>query len=145
MWNRELVLMTRRGSLLHLVRRFDISCFMGGIWKYRRMFTEVLVASFFLQIFALVSPLIFQVVIDKVLVHQSVSTLDVLAIGLAGIALFECVLTILRTYLFSHTNRRAGRTRLQASAGAADGLFPHPPRRAIGWPGCASSKTSATS
>jgi autotransporter passenger strand-loop-strand repeat protein len=105
-WNRELVMMTRRGSLLHLARRFDISWFMGAIWKYRRMFTEVLVASFFLQIFALVSPLIFQVVIDKVLVHQSMSTLDVLAIGLAGIAIFECVLTILRTYLFSQTTNR---------------------------------------
>jgi subfamily B ATP-binding cassette protein HlyB/CyaB len=105
-WNRELVMMARRGSLLHLARRFDISWFMGAIWKYRRMFTEVLVASFFLQIFALVSPLIFQVVIDKVLVHQSMSTLDVLAIGLGGIAIFECVLTILRTYLFSHTTNR---------------------------------------
>ena len=105
-WNGELVLMTRRGSLLHLARRFDVTWFMGAIWKYRRMFTEVLIASFFLQVFALVSPLIFQVVIDKVLVHQSMSTLDVLAIGLAGIALFECILTILRTYLFSHTTNR---------------------------------------
>ncbi|MBN9087630.1 MAG: type I secretion system permease/ATPase [Reyranella sp.] len=105
-WNGELVLMTRRGSLLHLARRFDVTWFMGAIWKYRRMFTEVLIASFFLQIFALVSPLIFQVVIDRVLVHQSMSTLDVLAIGLAGIALFECILTILRTYLFSHTTNR---------------------------------------
>jgi subfamily B ATP-binding cassette protein HlyB/CyaB len=105
-WNGELVLMTRRGSLLHLARRFDVTWFMGAIWKYRRMFTEVLIASFFLQIFALVSPLMFQVVIDKVLVHQSMSTLDVLAIGLAGIAIFECVLTILRTYLFSHTTNR---------------------------------------
>jgi subfamily B ATP-binding cassette protein HlyB/CyaB len=105
-WTGELVLMTRRGSLLHLARRFDITWFMGAIWKYRRMFTEVLVASFFLQIFALVSPLIFQVVIDKVLVHQSMSTLDVLAIGLAGIAIFECILSILRTYLFSHTTNR---------------------------------------
>ena len=106
MWTGELVLMARRGSLLHLARRFDITWFMGAIWKYRRMFTEVLIASFFLQVFALVSPLIFQVVIDKVLVHQSMSTLDVLAIGLAGIALFECVLSILRTYLFSHTTNR---------------------------------------
>jgi ATP-binding cassette, subfamily B, bacterial HlyB/CyaB len=105
-WNGELVLMARRGSLLHLARRFDITWFMSAIFKYRRMFVEVLIASFFLQIFALASPLIFQVVIDKVLVHQSISTLDVLAIGLAGIALFECVLSILRTYLFSHTTNR---------------------------------------
>jgi len=66
----------------------------------------VLVASFFLQVFALVSPLFFQVVIDKVLVHRSMSTLDVLIIGLVAIGLFESVLAILRTYLFAHTTNR---------------------------------------
>ena len=66
----------------------------------------MLVASFFLQLFALVSPLFFQVVIDKVLVHRSMSTLDVLVIGLVAIAIFETVLGILRTYLFSHTTNR---------------------------------------
>ena len=66
----------------------------------------MLVASFFLQLFALASPLFFQVVIDKVLVHRSVSTLDVLVIGLLGIGLFETILGILRTYLFSHATNR---------------------------------------
>jgi len=56
--------------------------------------------------FALVSPLVFQVVIDKVLVHRSLSTLDVLAFALAGIAAFETILGILRTYLFAHTTNR---------------------------------------
>jgi subfamily B ATP-binding cassette protein HlyB/CyaB len=74
--------------------------------KYRGLLSEVLVASFFLQLFALVSPLFFQVVIDKVLVHRSLSTLDVLMIGLVAIAVFETVLGILRTYLFSHTTNR---------------------------------------
>jgi subfamily B ATP-binding cassette protein HlyB/CyaB len=68
--------------------------------------SEVLVASFFLQIFALVSPLFFQVVIDKVLVHQSLRTLDVLVAGLVAISVFEVVLGILRTHLFSHTTNR---------------------------------------
>src|SRR5262249_34667283 len=61
---------------------------------------------FFLQLFALVSPLFFQVVIDKVLVHRALSTLDVLIVGLLAIALFETVLGVLRTYLFSHTTNR---------------------------------------
>src|SRR6185437_11291749 len=64
------------------------------------------VASFFLQLFALVSPLFFQVVIDKVLVHRGISTLDVLVLGLLGIGAFETILGILRTYLFSHTTNR---------------------------------------
>jgi ATP-binding cassette, subfamily B, bacterial HlyB/CyaB len=105
-WSGGLILMTRRGSLLHLARRFDIGWFLSAIHKYRRMFVEVLVASLFLQIFALVSPLIFQVVIDKVLVHQSLSTLDVLMMGSVIIVTFEFVLSTLRTYIFSHTTNR---------------------------------------
>src|SRR5262249_43243376 len=67
---------------------------------------EVLVASFFLQLLGLLSPLFFQVVIDKVLVHRSLSTLDVLAVGPIAVSLFETVLGILRTYLFVHTTNR---------------------------------------
>jgi subfamily B ATP-binding cassette protein HlyB/CyaB len=105
-WDGQLVLMTRRAGLVDLSRRFDITWFLGAIHKYRRLLGEVLVASFFLQLFALVSPLFFQVVIDKVLVHRTLSTLDVLIIGLVAIAIFETILGILRTYLFAHTTNR---------------------------------------
>jgi subfamily B ATP-binding cassette protein HlyB/CyaB len=105
-WDGGLILMARRAGLSDLARRFDVTWFLGAIQKYRRLLGEVLVASFFLQLFALVAPLFFQVVIDKVLVHRSLTTLDVLAIGLVAISLFETVLGILRTYLFSHTTNR---------------------------------------
>ena len=105
-WDGRLVLMTRRARLTDLSRRFDITWFLGAIHKYRGLLSEVLVASFFLQVFALISPLFFQVVIDKVLVHRSMSTLEVLVIGLVAIAVFETVLGILRTYMFSHTTNR---------------------------------------
>jgi subfamily B ATP-binding cassette protein HlyB/CyaB len=105
-WDGGLILMARRAGLPDLTRRFDVTWFLGAIQKYRRLLGEVLVASFFLQLFALVAPLFFQVVIDKVLVHRSLTTLDVLAIGLVAISLFETVLGILRTYLFSHTTNR---------------------------------------
>src|SRR6476661_10103125 len=105
-WDGRLILMTRRAALSDITRRFDLTWFLGAIHKYRHLLSEVLVASFFLQLFALVSPLFFQVVIDKVLVHRASSTLDVLIIGLAAISLFETVLGILRTYLFAHTTNR---------------------------------------
>ena len=105
-WDGGLILMARRAGLSDLTRRFDVTWFLGAIGKYRRLLGDVLVASFFLQLFALVSPLFFQVVIDKVLVHRSLTTLDVLMIGLVAISLFETVLGILRTYLFSHTTNR---------------------------------------
>ncbi|MET3990315.1 subfamily B ATP-binding cassette protein HlyB/CyaB [Bradyrhizobium sp. JR7.2] len=105
-WDGGLILMARRAGLSDLGRHFDITWFIGAIGKYRRLFGEVLAASFFLQFFALVSPLFFQVVIDKVLVHRSLSTLDVLVIGLVVVSLFDTVLGILRNYLFAHTTNR---------------------------------------
>jgi ATP-binding cassette, subfamily B, bacterial HlyB/CyaB len=105
-WDGHLVLMTRRAGLANLSRRFDITWFLGAIHKYRYVLGKVLVASFFLQLFALVSPLFFQVVIDKVLVHRSLGTLDVLVIGLVTISAFETILGILRTYVFAHTTNR---------------------------------------
>jgi subfamily B ATP-binding cassette protein HlyB/CyaB len=105
-WDGRLVLMTRRAALGDLDRRFNISWFLGAIGKYRGLLSEVLLASFFLQVFALVTPIFFQVIIDKVLVHRGISTLTVLVIGMVTIAVFEAVLGTLRTYLFAHTTNR---------------------------------------
>ena len=105
-WDGRVILIARRASLVDLTRRFDITWFLGAIVKYRHLLAEVLAASFFLQLFALASPLIFQVVIDKVLVHRSMSTLDVLIVAFLAIAIFETVLGTLRTYVFSHTTNR---------------------------------------
>ncbi len=105
-WNGELILFTRRSGIGGGERKFDFKWFIPAILKYRKLFGEVLLASFFIQILALVTPLFFQVVIDKVLVHRGLTTLDVLVLGLLVVSLFEVVLGGLRTYLFSHTAQR---------------------------------------
>jgi ATP-binding cassette, subfamily B, bacterial HlyB/CyaB len=105
-WSGELLLCSRRASLFAAGGAFDISWFVTALSKYRRLFADVLVASFILQLLALITPLFFQVVIDKVLVHQGLTTLNVLAIGLLIVSVFEVVLGGLRTYLFSHTTNR---------------------------------------
>ena len=64
------------------------------------------VGSFFLQTFGLITPLFSQVIIDKVLIHKGLSTLDVLVLGLFLINIFEMILGVTRTYLFSHTTNR---------------------------------------
>ena len=87
-------------------RQFNIAWFAPFILKYRRYFAEVLLASFFLQLFALVTPLFFQVVVDKVLVHRSLTTLDLLAFGLLVVSVFDALLGGLRGYVFSHTANR---------------------------------------
>jgi ATP-binding cassette subfamily B protein len=86
--------------------KFSLRWFLPSIRKYRRVLTEVLLASFFIQLFGLANPLITQVIIDKVLVQHSLDTLDVLGIFLLGVAVFEALLTSLRTYLFSDTTNR---------------------------------------
>ncbi len=105
-WTGQVILVARRAALGDLGRRFDIGWFVGAVQKYRWILGEVLAASFFLQIFALLSPLFFQVVIDKVLVHRGMATLDILVVGLVAIALFEAMLGTLRTYIFAHTTNR---------------------------------------
>lgn len=85
---------------------FDFTWFIPSLVKYRRLLAEVLAVSLVLQVLALVSPLFFQAVMDKVLVHQGSSTLNVLVFGLVVVMLFETVLGWLRTYVFSHTTLR---------------------------------------
>ena len=106
LWTGGLVLVARRAALAGPERRFDLTWFIPPVVKYRRLFAEVLVVSFFLQLFALVTPLFFQVVVDKVLVHRGLTTLDVLVVGLAGVTVFEVVLGGLRTYVLAHTTSR---------------------------------------
>ena len=106
-WSGDLIAITRRETLgASLQQHFDISWFIPSLVKYRKLFGEVLIASFFLQLFALVTPLFFQVVMDKVLVHRGFTTLDVLAIGFFVVVVFEALLGGIRNYTFSHTTNR---------------------------------------
>lgn len=105
-WTEKLILLVKREGIISALKKFDISWFIPFIIRFRRLLAQVLLASFFLQLFALVTPIFFQITIDKVLVHQALSTLDVLVIGLAAVSVFEVILGGLRTYVFSHTTSR---------------------------------------
>ena len=87
-WTGEVMLVTSRASLVGELGKFDFTWFVPALVKYRRLFGEALLVSLLLQLFALVSPLFFQAVMDKVLVHRGVNTLDVLVIGLVVIVVF---------------------------------------------------------
>ncbi len=105
-WSGGLLLCTKRAGLRAQDLAFDITWFIPAVLKYRRLLGEVLLASFFLQLFALLTPLFTQVVIDKVLVHKGFTTLHVMAVGMLALALFDALLGGLRTYLFAHTTNR---------------------------------------
>ncbi|MEK8091792.1 type I secretion system permease/ATPase [Methylocystis sp. IM3] len=85
---------------------FSLRWFLPSIWRYRKPLGHVLLASLFLQIFGLVTPLFFQVVIDKVLSHKGYDTLFVLMGGLLVVNVFDVVLQYLRTYALTHTTNR---------------------------------------
>ncbi|MBO3463803.1 type I secretion system permease/ATPase [Aetokthonos hydrillicola Thurmond2011] len=93
-------------ELIQKRERFNLSWFLPAVWNYRRLLIEVLLASFTLQLLGLTTPLITQVVIDKVMVQESLPTLDVMAIALLFVSLFEAILGILRLFIFTHTARR---------------------------------------
>jgi subfamily B ATP-binding cassette protein HlyB/CyaB len=98
--------------------RFGFGWFFNQIMKYKKVMGEVLIASFVIQLFGLVTPLFTQVILDKVLVHRSMTTLDVLAIAFVVVAIFELVLNLIRNYLFAHTT-----SKIDAKLGAK--LFHH--------------------
>ena len=105
-WAGKLILLRPEAGSAGGISRFDFTWFIPAIVKYRKLLGEVLLVSFVLQIFALLTPLFFQVVMDKVLVHHGLTTLDVVAVGLLAIMLFESALSGLRTYVFAHTASR---------------------------------------
>jgi len=86
--------------------RFGVSWFLPYISRYRRVLIEVFIASFFVQLAQLANPLVIQLIIDKVIVQNSISTLNVLGILLLVVGLFEAVISTLRTYLFVDTTNR---------------------------------------
>lgn len=83
--------------------KFGFQWFFNEIMTYKRVIAEVLLGSFIIQIFGLVSPLFTQVILDKVIVHRSMTTLDVLAFAFVTVMIFEFVLNISRRYIFIHT------------------------------------------
>lgn len=98
--------------------KFGFAWFYNQLLHYKRIVGEVLLASFVMQLFGLVTPLFTQVVLDKVLVHHSMSTLNVIAIAFGAVIIFEFLLSIVRNYVFVHTT-----SKIDARLGAR--LFRH--------------------
>ncbi|MGC9528053.1 MAG: ABC transporter transmembrane domain-containing protein [Limnospira sp.] len=86
--------------------QFSFWWFVPAIMEHRGVFVEVLLSSFFVQLFGLVNPLITMIIIDKVMGQRNISALNILGILMLGVALFEALLSALRTYLFVDTTNR---------------------------------------
>ena len=102
----ELMFFMSKATFSGPLARFDFTWFIPVIIKYRRLLGEILLISLFLQLIGLVTPLFFQVVMDKVLVNHAMKTLNVIAIGLVTATFFEAALTGIRTWVFAHTSSK---------------------------------------
>ncbi|MBR1617697.1 type I secretion system permease/ATPase [bacterium] len=98
--------------------KFGFKWFFREIFKYKKIIGQVLLGSFVIQLFGLVTPLFTQVILDKVLVNRTLATLDVLAFAFCVIAIFELLLNLSRNYIFIHTTNK-----IDAKLGAK--LFKH--------------------
>lgn len=87
-------------------QKFGVSWFWPSLVQYKGVLIEVLIASFFIQMFGLANPLITQTIIDRVLMQNSATALNVFGVLLIGVAIGEALLTSLRTYLFVDTTNR---------------------------------------
>ncbi|MES3150912.1 type I secretion system permease/ATPase [Sphingomonas faeni] len=105
-WSGEIVMVTTREGVASGNKRFDVSWFIPQIVKYRRLIGEVLLITLALNLLGLAAPLFFQNVVDKVLVHDTLDTLKVLAIGYVAVSVWETVLGWLRTGLYAQTSQK---------------------------------------
>lgn len=105
MWNGNAVLVARKGAESKDAI-FSFKWFIPTILKYKKEFVLVLLAAFVIQILGILTPVMTQVVVDKVLSHNTLSTLNVLAIGIGVVYVFDLILALAKNYLFTHTTNR---------------------------------------
>ena len=104
-WNGTSVIITEKG-FIDKEAIFSFKWFIPTILKYKKEFIQVLIAVFTLQILGILTPVMTQVVVDKVLVHNSMSTLKVLVIGIVIVYIYELVIGLAKNYVFTHTTNR---------------------------------------
>jgi len=103
-----------RGTVLLLGERreaprrvpFGLRWFLPALRRHRRQFAWVMAVSLALQLVALVTPLFFESVVDKVLVSRGIDSLQVLAAGLLGLAVFEPLYGLLRSWLYGNLSSK---------------------------------------
>jgi ATP-binding cassette, subfamily B, bacterial HlyB/CyaB len=105
-WSGRVILITTREGVAGIAGRFDVTWFIPQIVRYRRLIGEVLLITLALNLLGLAAPLFFQNVIDKVLVHNTLATLEVLSIGFLAVSIWETVFGWLRTRLYSETSQK---------------------------------------
>jgi len=98
-WSGEVFFVKRQHKFTDPNQPFGLRWFIPEILKQKSAFRDIFIAAIAMQMLALASPIFFQLVIDKVLTHQSITTLWVLAVGIVMALLFDAVFGFLRQTL----------------------------------------------
>lgn len=105
-WGGETALLRRRLRLTEPARAFGVGWFAPEILRQRRAFADTIVAALTLQALALATPMFFQIVIDKVILHQSEATLTALGVGVLIAIGFDALLGYLKSLLLLHATAK---------------------------------------
>ena len=105
-WKGDAIFLKRKFSMFDAEQPFSLRWFLPEVLRQRSAFVDVAIAALFIHLIALVVPLFFQIVIDKVLVNYAFSTLQVLSIGIVVALAFDAILGFLRSYLLLHATSK---------------------------------------
>lgn len=105
-WSGEVLILSAKISWLYFKKKYNLEWFFMVISHYKKYLYEVMAAAFFLQLMGIAMPLMTQVIIDKVIGNQGISTLTVIGISMVLFFVMQALLTGLRTYLLNHTTNK---------------------------------------
>jgi len=105
-WSNELLTFSATLSWDYFKKRYSVDFLWQVVIRYKKPVLEVLAATFFLQIMGIGMPLITQVIIDKVISNDGMSTLMVIGTSMVVFFFMQSLLTFCKTYLLNHTTNK---------------------------------------
>ena len=105
-WSNEMLIFSAEFSWAFFKKRYNVEWFLEVARRYKRPLFEVLIATFFIQLMAIVFPLITQVIIDKVISNAGYATLTVIGASMVLFFAMQSLLTALKTYILNHTTNK---------------------------------------
>ena len=105
-WTSEMLIFSAELSWTYIKKQYNLDWFLKVVKRYKKPLIEVLVASFFIQLMGIVFPLITQVIIDKVIGNDGISTLTVIGCSMVVFFFMQSLLTGLKTYILNHTTNK---------------------------------------
>ncbi len=107
LWDGTAILIgNKKTGVNEIPSNFGFGWFIPSIIKFKKELISVFAAVFCVQLIGIMTPIMTQVVVDKVLTHNSLSTLYTITIGIVIIYVYELIISLAKNYVFAHTTNR---------------------------------------